>query len=326
METDKNIQYYLLTKKDVRGGVYTDVEENKESYKLVEDFSDLTKEELLNHIKKNGFIDAILVSKDTFDLLTPLFSEDETEEVTTMLEEKISKKKTLKEIEDKTPGFKKYADEPIVTDIINFFKKTKKSTLKNIQIIGEHLTIDGVLEYSSKQENLALKRVDAQQEIYDFKADLEKALQKKYDMLPLSIQGIDVREDKIRFEMNSMLASSTRENVEMFVDSVKTTKKIIKEDDFYEPQPQQRTDKEINKEIEDEVAKIISLDEETEFIVAKNDSIEVLTKNYTNQRGEEKRITVEPDEWDISIENILRVYNDYELVWKGKTGFELRKA
>lgn len=326
METDKNIQYYLLTKKDVRGSVYADVEENKESYKLVEDFSDLTKEELLNHVKKDGFIDAILVSKDTFDLLNPLFSENETEEVTTMLKEKISKKKTLKEIEDKTPGFKKYADEPIVTDIINFFKKTKKSTLKNIQIIGEHLTIDGVLEYSSKQENLALKRVDAQQEIYDFKADLEKALQKKYDMLPLSIQGIDVREDKIRFEMNSMLASSTRENVEMLVDSVKTTKKLIKEDDFYEPQPQQRTDKEINKEIEDEVAKIISLDEETEFIVVKNDSIEVLTKNYTNQRGEEKRITVEPDEWDISIENILRVYNDYELAWKDKTGFELRKV
>src|ERR1035437_208371 len=220
-ESVSNPFYYLLSKKKLAEevGNLEPKDFNKNSFILVKDYAESKKQEILDIYKEQGYTDIIQISKDTFNELSPYL----TREVAPALEFNESKN-ILKEIEDKTPGFKKYEDKPLIKDIKSFFEKNKKSTLVNVQLEGNGLTIDAELKYKSDEENLVFARNDARQAVYDLKVDLEKELQKKYEFLPLTVQGIDVRKDKALFEILTMVAHKSLMNVGLYVDNVNTIK------------------------------------------------------------------------------------------------------
>jgi hypothetical protein len=221
--------YYLLAKKVIKSNIneITPKSLSDGNYLLIQGVPNSSKDELeqisslnskkevLSKYKKEGYIDIIQISRKTYDNLLP------------HLEIKKRVSVMLKEIESKSPGIVKNDDENIVADIKDFFEKYKDAEVKNIQIIGEHLIIDAELGYKESEGNLAFKRSEAKQKVYELKDKLKSKLEKKYSFTPLSIQGLDVKPSEVRFEILSILSSHTREDVEMYVEKCKKLKTLV---------------------------------------------------------------------------------------------------
>jgi hypothetical protein len=111
----------------------------------------------------------------------------------------MKEKAILKEVGAKT-DITRGDDNALLKAIKDFFKKEKDATLAIQESQGDVITLDVIFKF--KPENKATDRIEARQASYDIKRRLEEFLFKEFSITTLSIQGLNIHEDNVAFEIS----------------------------------------------------------------------------------------------------------------------------